>query len=134
MSSIIITKFKELIKDERIRFLIVGCINTAVGYSLFVVFIFIGLHYLLAYILATIVGVFVSYILNKSFTFRKHKKSYAEAIRFVSVYAMSFLIGNVALYIMVDVLYFVPYLAGALNLIFTTIISWFGHKYFSFRS
>lgn len=133
MGSIIIIKIKDFIKDQRIRFLIVGGINTVVGYGIFATVIFIGGHYLLANILATIVGVSVSYILNKYFTFKQYKKSYAEVIRFISVYAFSFLLGNVVLYVMVDILSISPYMAGALNLIFITAISWFGHKYFSFR-
>ncbi|MDD4429376.1 MAG: GtrA family protein [Paludibacter sp.] len=116
------------------RFLIVGGINTAVGYGTFAAVIFLGGHYIVANVIATAVGMTVSYFLNKYFTFRQYKKSFTEIIRFISVYFVSFMLGNVVLYVMVDIISISPYLAGALNLIFTTLISWFGHKYFSFRS
>ncbi|MEA4873662.1 MAG: GtrA family protein [Synergistaceae bacterium] len=125
---------KALTNDQRVRFLIVGGINTAVGYGTFAAVIFLGGHYIVANVIATAVGMTVSYFLNKYFTFRQYKKSFTEIIRFISVYFFSFMLGNVVLYVMVDIISISPYLAGALNLIFTTLISWFGHKYFSFRS
>jgi putative flippase GtrA len=125
---------KALTNDQRVRFLIVGGINTAVGYGTFAAVIFLGGHFIVANVIATAVGMTVSYFLNKYFTFRQYKKSFTEIIRFISVYFVSFMLGNVVLYVMVDIISISPYLAGALNLIFTTLISWFGHKYFSFRS
>ena len=53
--------------------------------------------------------------------------------RFVLVYITSFISGIVVLYVMVTLMSLDAYFAGMLNLVFTTLISWFGHKYFSFR-
>lgn len=124
----------KLLGDQRIRFLLVGGINTAVGYGTFAALVFCGLHYLAAHVAATAAGVSCSYILNKYFTFRQYKKSFAEACRFVLVYAVSFFAGVIVLYSMVSKMSLNPYAAGMINLLFTTMISWFGHKYFSFRS
>jgi putative flippase GtrA len=129
-----IKELKSLFEDQRIRFLIVGGINTIVGYGAFAFFIWAGLHYFYANVLSTTIAVANSYILNKYFTFKQPKKSAAEAVRFVSVYIISFILGNVVLYILVDRLSVTPYLAGLCNLVFTTLISWFGHKYFSFKT
>ena len=125
--------FHILINDQRIRFLIVGGINTAVGYGTFAALIFCGAHYILAHVAATIIGTTCSYILNKYFTFKQYKKSFAEVCRFVLVYITSFISGIVVLYVMVTLMSLDAYFAGMLNLVFTTLISWFGHKYFSFR-
>ena len=122
-----------LLNDQRIRFLIVGGINTAVGYGTFAVLVFCGLHYIAAHVVATVVGTACSYILNKYFTFKQYKKSFAEVCRFVLVYITSFISGIVILYVMVTLMSLNAYFAGMLNLVFTTLISWFGHKYFSFR-
>jgi putative flippase GtrA len=134
MGTSVFDTVKAITNDQRVRFLIVGGINTAVGYGTFAAVIFLGGHYIVANVIATAVGMTVSYFLNKYFTFRQYKKSFTEIIRFISVYFVSFMLGNVVLYVMVDIISISPYLAGALNLIFTTLISWFGHKYFSFRS
>lgn len=123
-----------VLQDQRVRFLIVGGINTAVGYGAFAVCIFVGMHYIAAHVAATVIGTTCSYILNKYFTFRQYKKSAAEVFRFVLVYALSFMTGVMFLYIMVSKLSLNAYAAGMANLVFTTIISWFGHKYFSFRT
>jgi len=122
-----------LLKDQRIRFLIVGIINTAVGYGCFAVGIFVGLHYFIAHIIATVIGVTCSYFLNKYFTFKQYEKSWHEVVRFISVYCVSFVLGSVILYCLIDLLKIRPYIAGGVKLILTIILSWFGHKYFSFR-
>ena len=57
-----------------------------------------------------------------------------EICRFISVYLFSFAIGNLVLLVTVEWMTLTPYLAGGINLAMTTIISWFGHKYFSFKS
>ncbi|MDO4559310.1 MAG: GtrA family protein [bacterium] len=125
---------EKLLCDQRIRFLIVGGINTAVGYGTFAVLVFCGTHYIAAHVAATVAGTSCSYVLNKYFTFRQYKKSFTEACRFVLVYAVSFFAGVIVLYSMVSKMSLNPYAAGVINLAFTTMISWFGHRYFSFRS
>ena len=120
--------------DQRIRFLITGVINTAVGYGTFAAAVFCGFHYIAAHVASTVVGTTCSYFLNKYFTFRQYRKSLAELCRFVMVYVFSFFFGVAALYVMVSMLSLNVYFAGMLKLVFTVIISWFGHKYFSFRT
>ncbi len=129
----LINLFTTLLSDQRIRFLIVGGINTVVGYGSFAAGIFLGCHYFIAHMIATVIGVTCSYFLNKYFTFKQYKKSWSEVMRFISVYFTSFMLGNLILYCLIGLLKVQPYLAGGLNLVLTTLISWFGHKYFSFR-
>jgi putative flippase GtrA len=91
------------------------------------------MNYLLANTISYIIGVIHSYIWNKKFTFKSKDKSISEIIRFIFVYIVNYLVGLGILYILVDKIGLNKYLAGALNLIITTLISWFGHKYFSFK-
>lgn len=128
-----INKIKELFKIQQIRFLFVGGLNTIVGYGSFALLIFFGLNYLIANTISYIIGVIHSYLWNKNFTFKSKNKSISEVIRFIFVYIVNYLIGLGVLYILVDKIGLDKYLAGALNLIITTLISWFGHKYFSFK-
>lgn len=124
---------KRLFEDKRIRFLFVGGINTFVGYSVFVICILIGFHYAIAQIISTIIGVTNSYFWNKYFTFQQKRKSKSEVVRFISVYAVSYVINLSLLYIMIDRLAISEYLAGLLGLAVTTLISYFGHNKFSFK-
>ena len=124
----------KLIKDQRIRFLIVGGINTCLGYSMYAFLVYsTNGRYLLANVLTTLVCTSISYILYKYFTFKKHEKSIPEVFRFIGVYLVSFIMSNIVLLLLIECMAYSPYLAGAINLVNTTLISWFGHKYFSFK-
>ncbi len=127
-------KINKLFSKKIVRFLFVGGINTLVGYGCFALLIFIGLNHNLAYIIATVIGVVNSYLWNKIFTFKSKEKSYSEALRFISVYLISFIIGLIILNVLINKLLINTYIAGAINIIFTTLISWIGHNKFSFKN
>ncbi|MDR2975906.1 MAG: GtrA family protein [Streptococcaceae bacterium] len=129
-----ISKFlKVLNQRQEIRFIEVGIINTIVGYGTYALLVFLGINYLIANTISTIVGVINSYFWNKFYTFQSPKRSASEIVRFVSVYLVSFLIGTLFIYYLVDQFGVNKYVVGVLNLFVTTAISYFGHKYFSFR-
>lgn len=125
-------QLKLLFERKEIRFLFVGGINTAVGYGTFALCIFCGLHYVIAQLVSTIIGVTNSYFWNKYFTFRKRSKSLNEVVKFITVYAVSYIINLGLLYILIDRLEMSEYLAGTIGLIVTTLISYIGHNKFSF--
>ena len=108
------------------RFLIVGMMNTAVGYGSYSLFIFLSMPLNLAYVLSTIIGVANSYILNKFFTFKSKKKSFWELVRFILVYTLSFFIGYIFLPFLVNHLHMNKYLAGICNIFVTTVSAFSG--------
>lgn len=119
---------------QGIRFLFVGGLNTIVGYGVYALLLWLNVNYLVANTLSTIIGIAHSYLWNRFFTFKSKDKALGEITKFVSVYAVSYLIGMCTLYVFKDKLNISPYVAGLLNLVITTLISYFGHKYISFRS
>jgi putative flippase GtrA len=124
---------KRLFEDKRIRFVFVGGINTAVGFGFNVLFLALGMRVEVAQTLATVLGVINSYFWNKYFTFKSPKKSFAEIVRFVSVYLVSYLASlgiNVLLYYHFGVN---KYLSAFLCIFVTTLVSYFGHNFFSFK-
>jgi putative flippase GtrA len=121
-----------IISNKQMRFLIVGCINTFVGYGVYALVIFCGFSYVAAQAASTVIGVTNSYFWNKYFTFKKPRKSATEVLRFVSVYALSYFVSLLILFVCVDLLHISAYIAGLVGLIFTTAISYIGHNYFSF--
>lgn len=123
----------KLFSDKRIRFVFVGGINTLVGYGSYVILVFFGVHYIIANTLATVIGITTSYFSNKYFTFKVLKKSSAEIIRFVLVYAVGYFINLGILYVLVDVMGGNRYISGLITLLVTTMLSYFGHNYFSFK-
>jgi putative flippase GtrA len=125
---------RRILGDKRFRFLLVGGLNTAVGYGSFALFTWLGMHYFYATTLATILGVANSYVWNKYFTFRSLKRSGWELVRFLSVYLVSYGLNLGAMRLMVDVWGVNQYAAGAISIAVTTVISYAGHNLFSFAA
>jgi len=125
---------KKIFNRREFRFLMVGGINTAVGYGAYALLIFFGLQYLIANTLSTIIGVINSYLWNRFFTFKSKGKALGEIARFSLVYFISYCLSMLFLYLIVGKFGLNTYIAGALNIILTTTISWFGHKNFSFKA
>jgi putative flippase GtrA len=96
-------------------------------------FIFFGLHYLAAQFFGSLLAITHSYLWNKHFTFKSKEKSFREVARFVSVYAVSYLLNMLLLYVLIEKLKANAYAAGAAGLFITTLISYVGHKTVSFR-
>ena len=127
---------KILLTKKEFRFLLVGGLNTVVGYGSYAAIFYLSNIYILAYVLSNIIGITHSYLWNKFYTFKKQsakQMSIGEIARFLSVYLVSFCIGLFVLWLLVENLGFNEYIAGIVQLIFTTLISWFGHNYFSFK-
>jgi putative flippase GtrA len=124
--------------DERVRFVLIGGINTVVGYGLFAAFqLAIGhvIGYLgslyVSYAFATI----LAFTLHRRFTFRASRSGsiVVDFLRFQSVYVVSLVINTIALPLLVEVGHLVPLVAQACVIVVTTVISYVGHKWFSFR-
>jgi putative flippase GtrA len=118
--------------SKLIRFILVGLLNTAVGYGAFFVLSYV-LNYLIALIISHFIGVANSYVWNKYWTFKTRQNYLHEFIKFNIVY-MGVLISNIIILgILVDGLMFNPRLGQLFVLPIVTIISYFGHKYWSFK-
>ena len=83
-------KLKKIFGPTFFRFIIVGCINTLVGYGvMFGLYNLAGLHtwgdwgYWISSAANYVVGSIVSYVLNKHFTFRNREKGAGVVVRFI---------------------------------------------------
>lgn len=127
-----------LILDQRVRFLIVGATNTLVGYVVFAalthwIFDEVFLGYLISLALSYAVAITLAFVLYRHFVFGVTGHVLRDFIRFVGVYLVAIGINAIALPLLVEGLRFSPLLAQAIILIVTTIVSFFGHREFSFR-
>ena len=129
----------KLIRDQRIAFLLVGGINTAVGFGWFVLFqLVVGdrlgqFGYMATLILAHIASVLCAFVLHRRFVFRVRGHMWIDLLRFESVNLLSLGVNIVILPVLVEAAGLLPIVAQAIITVITTIVSWFGHKYFSFR-
>jgi putative flippase GtrA len=129
---------QKLITDQRVRFLLVGGFNTAFGYGLFVLFeLTFGGHtnYLLSLYLSYGIAIVIAFVLHRRFTYQVlgRGKLFLDFIRFTSVYLVSLIVNTIALPLLVELGGLPPILAQVIVVGCTTVISYFGHKFFSFR-
>lgn len=142
------SKFKAFVvrffRDKRVRFLIVGGLNTIVGVGVtWIVYLCFGVSlfseeelvwyvYLTGTLLGQIIGTIHSYFWNKYFTFRSKERSGKEFLKFVLVYAVQYGI-NLGLTALLNKLISIPALVTILTTIVCTVLSYLGHNFFSFR-
>jgi putative flippase GtrA len=128
-----LTVINRLFADRRIRFVFVGFINFVLGYGTYALLIYLKNHYLVAQLVSFTLAVTNSYFWNKYFTFKSPGKSRGEVFRFVMVYAVSYVLNMIVLYVCIDKIRLNAYIAGAFTVIISTAVSYVGHKNISFR-
>jgi putative flippase GtrA len=125
-----------LIKDRRIAFLIVGVINTIVGFAWFALFdISIGRlwGYMATLLFAHVASVLCAFVLYRRFVFRVRGHVWIDLARFESVYLVALGINALLLPLLVELAGLQPIVAQAVIVFVTTLVSYIGHSRFSFR-
>ena len=119
-----------LFSAEFIRFVLVAILNTAFGYGLFAFFIWIGLHYTLATLLSTVIGVLFNFKTYGILVFKN--KSNRLIIRFVAVYIVLYLcnIGGIAV---LKWFGFSSYIAGLIMIVPVGVLGYFLNKKFVYE-
>ena len=127
---------RRLLADERARFLVIGGINTFVAFGLFAAFeAAFGGRYLLSLLLSYIVATMLAFVLHRRFTFAVSGRAslLADFVRFESVYVVMLAVNAVLLPVLVELVGWPSLAAQAAIIVVTTIMSYLGHKFFSFR-
>jgi putative flippase GtrA len=102
---------------EAFRFLIVGALNTIVGYGVFLLLLN-WLRYEVAYAIAYVAGIAVSYIFNALFVFRQPLRPRA-ALYYPLVYLVQFLLGLALLRLLIEMLNVPLWMAPAVVIVLT---------------
>jgi len=126
----------KLIKDRRVAFLIVGGINTVVGFLWFVVFeLTVGRlwGYMATLVFSHIASVLCAFWMHRRFVFRVRGHVWRDLARFEVVQLVAFGINLVALPLLVEAVGLTPIVSQAIIVVVTVTLSYFGHRYFSFR-
>ena len=126
MARLIITTIKD---SYFARFLIVGLLNSLFGYSIFALFLYIGLHYTIATLTATILGVLFNFKTIGMLVFNNAKNSLI--VKFIFVYTVTYLI-NIACLKVFSMLSIDLYLAGFLMLAPIALLTFVMNKRFVF--
>ena len=123
--------------NQKIRYLIIGIINTVFGYFVTIFFYYslaIVLHTLAILGLAHICAISFSFLTNKLFVFKTKRKWVSEYLRYFFVYGNTTLIAILLTWILTDYTNIPFWLVQALILPFTVIASYLTHKKYTFKS
>ncbi len=125
-----------VVKDYRVAFLLVGAVNTIVGFAWFAIFqLTVGsaFGYMAALGCAHVASVLCAFVLYRRFVFRVRGHVWRDLARFEMVYLVALGINAILLPILVELFGLEPIVAQALIVFVTTMVSFVGHRNFSFR-
>jgi putative flippase GtrA len=124
-----------LIRDQRVAFLAVGGVNTAVGFGWFVLFhtLFGSRQYMLTLLCAHVCAVLCAFALHRRLVFRVHGHLWLDLARFELVNLSSLAINAILLPVAVSVMHLQVIPAQLAVTAVTVVMTYAGHKMFSFR-
>ncbi len=103
-----------------IKFLSVGVLNTLFGYGIFALFLFLGLHYSLALLFGTVLGVVFNFFTTGRIVFQNNNN--LLIFKFVGVYIIIYFL-NLLFLTIFDMNHFNLYIGGLLLLAPMAILS-----------
>jgi putative flippase GtrA len=118
-----------------LKFVVVGIANTLVG--LFAIYLckwLLGFSDALANISGYMIGLAVSFLLNRGWTFRHSGAVLPALARFLVIFALAYLLNLATVLIAIHSLGVNSYLAQAIGIAPYTVFFFLGSRYFAFRS
>ena len=119
-----------MLKKQIINFIMVGVLNTIVGYALYAMFISLGFNYILAVVFATILGVLFNFKTIGKYVFGSHDNSLI--VKFFAVYLVVFIV-NVSIIKFFKLYEYNDYIAGLFAVIPSAVVSFILNKYLVFK-
>ncbi|MCL2442237.1 MAG: GtrA family protein [Treponema sp.] len=121
-----------------IKFSLVGLSNTLISYIIYVLLVFLGVHYIIANIIAFIIGVANSFFWNHRFVFKDEtggKRSLIKSLikTYISYTFTGVIVANFLLYILIDLFGISEYIAPLFCLIVTVPLNYILNKMWAFR-
>ncbi len=121
--------------SDKIRFVIVGCINAAISYFIFAIALFVlgNEHYQLCVILQWTISSIFSYLNQKFFVFCTKGNYIREYLKCCSTWAVSYFLNVIILEILVKYIMKNIYLAQFISLFIVSVVTYVLFKYFAFK-
>lgn len=120
---------------EKVLYVVVGVWNTVFGYSLYAVAVTVlgDEHYVWLLVPTSIIAITQNYFAYKFLVFRTRSNYLREYLRFYLVYGPVVLANLLVLPALVRWLSLEPVVAQALFTLLAVVVTYAGHKYFTFR-
>ncbi len=133
-SATLIQAGRTLIEKQGFRYLVVGGLNTAFGYLVFTLaLLVVGLPYLFALVVAHVLGVTFAFTLYRNYVFDTNGSVWIDYLRCHLVYLGQLALSATLLTLFTELGGFHPMVSLLFTLVGTIFVSFFGHKYVSFR-
>jgi putative flippase GtrA len=119
-----------------IFFCIAGGYNTLFGFSFFAILYHNfanDLHYLVISVITNVTSITNAYIVYRLFVFKSKGNFIREYLRFNVVYGVSFVVSLVMMFALVDLVDIHPVISQGIILLCGVLISFFGHRNYSFQ-
>jgi len=120
------------------KFVAVGLLNTAITYAIYFSLVYMGVHYLIASTTAFVLSVLNAFFWNHKFVFKDESGGRRNILRaLVKTYASyafsGFVVTNIMLYILIDVLGVSKYIAPFFCLLVTVPLNYILNKLWAFK-
>ena len=128
---------KNLLNSSKLRYLIAGGWNTVFGYSLGVILFILltdSVHTAFIAFICNLISMAMSFITYKVFVFRTKGNWIKEYFKACIVYGNVAIISIVVIWVLVDLVGLNIWISQALTIFVTVVISYFGHKKFTFKA
>jgi putative flippase GtrA len=124
--------------DKKLRFLIAGAINTAVGLGVYPLLYWslqpMGAGYLEVLIISQILCITFSFITNKYYVFKSKGNLKKEYFKFFAFHGFYFVLNLVCLPILVETMKINPIISQTLFSVAVIVTSYFWHNAVTFKS
>lgn len=123
-------------KDNFIQFIkfgLVGVSNTAVGFGVYYLLYYCGVHYLIANILSWLISVFNAFYWNNKYVFRSGSNWWITLFRIYISYGASLVVSTLMMYVLIEFLRVSPVIAPVICLLVTVPLNFLLNKFWAFK-
>jgi putative flippase GtrA len=120
------------LKNKVNKFLFAGAINTVFGYATYATLIFIGVSYLLALLISTVLGVIFNFFSFGRIAFQRNY-NWLVFSKFIIAYAIIYAFNCGLLIFLTQGFLLGPYISQILCIPISVVLSWFLMKYWVYK-
>ena len=116
-----------------IKFGLVGISNTAVGFGVYYLLYYCGVHYLVSNILSWLISVFNAFYWNNKYVFQSGNSWWKTLFRTYISYGASLIVSTLMMYVLVEFIHVSPVIAPIICLLITIPLNFLLNKFWAFK-
>lgn len=125
--------------NEKLKYLIIGLLNTFFGYSIFIFFdlffsnFLFERSYFYANLIARPISILIAFVFHSVITFKKKLLNISRFLKFSSSYFLTYILSLLLLPTLVEIFKIHPWLSNFGLIILFGVVNFFNHKYWTFK-